>query len=95
MIEEVSGWKLVTRLEFGAEPLNQFDCTFQLKHEQLEGRRRFSIGGLLGFGELRWNDIQRETLDQDAEKAVQFWRSLRNVVKEIIKGAELNSTRQT
>src|SRR5665213_1843882 len=79
MVEEVSGWKLVTRLEFGGDPLNQFNCTFQLKHDQLEGRSRFSIGGLLGLGDLRWNDIHRETLDEDAQKAVQLWGALRRV----------------
>lgn len=95
MVEMVSDWTLVTRLEFGEEPLNQFYCTFQLKHNQLEGRVRFSIGGLLGFGELRWNDIHRETLDEDAQQAVQLWSSMRRILMEIIKEAESNSTRQT
>ena len=95
MAEGVAGWMLVTRLEFGAEPLNQFHCTFRLKHDQLEGFSRFSIGGFLGLGELRWDDIQRETLDQDAQKAVQLWRALRQVLKEIIHATETNAGLQT
>jgi hypothetical protein len=95
MVEAVSGWNLVTRLEFGAEPLNQFDCTFQLKHQQLEGRARFSTGRLLGFADLRWNDIGRDTLDEDAQKAVQLWGAMRHILTEIIKGAESNSASQT
>jgi hypothetical protein len=91
MVEEVSDWKLVTRLEFGGEPLNQFHCPFRLKHDQLEGHSRFSIGGLLGHGELRWDDIHRETLDADAQKAVQHWGALRHILTEIIKCTESNS----
>ncbi len=94
MSEVVAGWEMVTRLEFGREPLNQFDCTFELKHEQLEGRARFSMGGLLGFGDLRWNDIGRETLDEDAQKAVRLWVSMRHILTEIIKAAESNSESQ-
>ena len=92
MVEAVNGWNLVTRLEFGGQPLNQFDCTFQLKHDQLEGRLRFSTGGLLGLGDLRWSDIRRETLDEDAQKAVQLWGVMRQILTEIITGAESNST---
>lgn len=92
LAEALSGWNLVTRLEFGGEPLNQFNCTFQLQHDQLERRLRFSIGGLLGLGELRWNDIRRETLDEDAQKAVQLWGAMRHILTEIITGAESNST---
>ena len=88
MVEEVCGWKLVTRLEFGGEPLNQFNCAFQAKHDQLEGSARFSIGSLLGLGDLRWNDIRRETLDEDAQKAVQLWDALRHILTQIITGAE-------
>ena len=95
LVEAVRGWNLVTRLEFGREPLNQFDCTFQLKHDQLEGRLRFSIGGLLGLGDLRWNDIHRETLDEDAQKAVRLWGAIRQIITEIITGAESKSTPQT
>ena len=94
MVEAVSGWNLVTRLEFGGEPLNQFYCTFQMKHNQMEGHLRFSIGGLLGFGDIRWNDIRRETLDEDAQKAVQLWGAMRHILTEIIKQAESNSARQ-
>ncbi len=94
MVELAGGWKLVTRLEFGAEPLNQFDCTFQLKHEQLEGRMRFSVGRLLGVGDLRWNDVRRETLEEDAQKAGQLWSAMRHTIMEIINGAESNSTSQ-
>jgi hypothetical protein len=95
IVEAVSGWNLVTRLEFGGKPLNQFHCTFQLKHDQLEGHLRFSIGGLLGLGELRWNDIRRDTLDEDAQKAVQLWVAMRHILMEVITGAESNCTLQT
>ena len=95
LVEAVSGWNLVTRVEFGKEPLNQFNCTFQLKHDQLEEHMRFSLGGLLGLGDLRWNDIRQETLDEDAQKAVRLWGAMRQILTEIITGAESNSTRQT
>ena len=81
-------------LEFGGEPLNQFYCASQLKHNQMEGHLRFSIGGLLGFGDIRWNDIRRETLDEDAQKAVQLWGAMRYILTEIINQAESNSARQ-
>jgi hypothetical protein len=93
MDEKAGGWTLVTRLEFEREPMNQFDRTFQVKHEQMQGRVRFSLGGLLGLGDLRWNDIRRETLDEDAQKAFQLWGAS-TCVMEIIIGAESKSTRQ-
>ena len=56
---------------------------------------RFSLGDLLGLGNLRWNDIHLETLDEDAQKAVQLWGAMRQILTEIITGAESNPTRQT
>jgi hypothetical protein len=50
---------------------------------------------LLGLGDLRWNDIHRETLDEDAQMAVQLWSAMRRILTEIIKAAESNSTSQT
>jgi hypothetical protein len=94
MTEAVARWTLLTRLEFGGKPLNQFDCSFRLKHDQLEGRVRISLGGLLGFGDLRWNDIRRETLDDDAQKAVQSWGATRRILMEIIKHTDSTCTRE-
>ncbi|HEV2693148.1 MAG TPA: hypothetical protein VG347_09665 [Verrucomicrobiae bacterium] len=95
LVETVSGWDLMTRLEFGGEPLNQFHCTFRLGHRQMEGRLRFSIGSLLGLGDLRWNGIRRETLAEDAQMAVQLWGGMRHILMEITQNAESNPTRQT
>ena len=95
LAEVVSGWTLTTQLEFGGKPLNQFYCTFQLKHDLVEERWRFSAGRLLGLGDLRWNDIHRETLDEDAQMAVQLWSAMRHILKEIIKAADANATSQT
>jgi hypothetical protein len=95
MAEVVSGWNLTTQLEFGGKPLNQFYCTFQLKHDLAEERLRFSAGRLLGLGDLRWNDIHRETLDEDAQMAVQLWSAMRHILTEIVKAADSNSTSQT
>jgi hypothetical protein len=44
------------------------------------GSLRFSLGGLLGFGDLRWDDIVRETLSEDAHKAVGLWVAIRSTL---------------
>jgi hypothetical protein len=89
--EMVGGWNLMARLEFGSEPLNQFFCSFRLEHGQLEERFRFSAGRLLGLGDIRWNDIERESLVEDAQKAVQLWDAMRRILMEIIKAADSSS----
>ena len=77
IVESVGRWNSVAYLLFG-DHLNQFNCTFRLKHDQLEGSLRFSLGGLLGLGDLRWDDINRETLSDDAHKAVGLWLAMRS-----------------
>lgn len=83
IVESVGPWNSVACLEFG-DDLNQFNCTFRLKHDRLQNSLRFSLGGLLGLGDLRWNDIRRETLTEDAHKAVGLWVALRSIVYEIM-----------
>ena len=83
IVESVGRWNSVACLSFG-DDLNQFNCTFRLKHDQLEKSLRFSLGGLLGLGDLRWNDISRETLTEDAHKAVGLWLALRSVLFELM-----------
>jgi hypothetical protein len=46
---------------------------------------RFSLGGLLGFGDLRWDDISLETLSEDAHKAVGLWVAMRSTLFEFMK----------
>jgi len=81
--EVVDGWTVQTRLEFG-EALNQFNCAFRLRHVELDGAFSFTLGGLLGLGDLRWNDISRESLQEDAHKAVGLWVAMRAVIFEIV-----------
>jgi len=84
IVEPVGRWNSVAYLSFG-DDLNQFNCTFRMKHEQLQGSSlRFSLGGLLGLGDLRWNDISRETLSEDAHKAVGLWLAMRSFLFEIM-----------
>jgi hypothetical protein len=87
IVEPVGRWNSVAYLSFG-DNLNQFNCTFRLKHAQLEGSLRFSLGGLLGLGDLRWNDIRRETLPEDAHKAVGLWLAIRSILFEIMKESD-------
>jgi len=86
IVEHVGRWHSVARLSFG-DDLNQFDCTFRLKHPS-HGSLRFSLGGLLGLGDLRWNDITRETLSQDAHKAVGLWLAMRSTLFEMMNEAD-------
>jgi len=90
IVESVGRWNSVAYLSFG-DDLNQFNCTFRLKHAQLEGSLRFSLGGLLGLGDLRWNDITRETLPEDAHKAVGLWLAMRSILFEIMKESDSSS----
>jgi hypothetical protein len=87
IIEPVGSWNSVACLSFG-DDVNQFNCTFRLKHDQLPGSLRFSLGGLLGLGDLRWNDIRRETLAEDAHKAVGLWLAMRSILFEIMMGLD-------
>jgi hypothetical protein len=87
IVESVGRWNSVACLSFGDE-LNQFNCTFRLKHDQLQRSLRFSLGGLLGFGDLRWDDIIRETLSEDAHKAVGLWVAMRSFLFEIMKESD-------
>jgi hypothetical protein len=87
LAESMGRWHSVAYLSFGDE-LNQFNCTFRLKHEQLQGSLRFSLGRLLGFGELRWDDISRETLSEDAHKAVGLWVAMRSTLFEFMKESD-------
>ncbi len=87
IVESVGRWNSVAYLSFG-DDLNQFNCTFRLKHDQLQGSLRFSLGGLLGLGDLRWNDIGRETLPEDAHKAVGLWVAMRSILFEIMKESD-------
>jgi hypothetical protein len=84
IVESVGRWNSVAYLSFG-EDLNQFNCSFRLKHDQLQESLRISLGGLLGLGDLRWNDISRETLPEDAHKAVGLWVAMRSFLFEIMK----------
>jgi len=86
MVEPVGRWHSVAYLSFG-DDLNQFDCTFRLKHA-LHGSLRCSLGGLLGLGDLRWNDINRETLSEDAHKAVGLWVAMRSILSEIMQESD-------
>ena len=83
IVESMGRWNSVACLSFG-DDLNQFNCTFRLRHEQPPGSLRFSLGGLLGLGDLRWNDISRETLPDDAHKAVELWLAMRSFLSEIM-----------
>ncbi len=86
IVESVGSWHSVAYLSFG-DHLNQFNCTFRLKHP-VHGSMRFSLGGLLGVGDLRWNDISRETLSEDAHKAVGLWVAMRSTLFEIMRESD-------
>ena len=89
MAESLGSWNLVTGLEFGGLG-NQYHCNFSLKHDHLDKPLRIlSVGGLLGFSDLRWNDITHETLQDDAQKAVQLWVEARRFLTEFMKDPEL------
>ena len=82
-VELIGNWALATHLCFGGF-LNQFECSVQLKHERLEGNRIFSLGSMLGFSRLTWDDVSRVSLEEDAKKAVEHCRALRSIFTEII-----------
>ena len=82
-VNPIASWALVTRLCFGGFP-NQFECSIQLKHESLEGNWIFSLGSMLGFGGLAWDDVGRVSLEDDSKMAVEHCRALQSIFTEII-----------
>jgi hypothetical protein len=76
-------WNLNTKLDFGGG--YQFNCEFILRRDRFEKEFSFSSGSFYGYGDvLGWDDVSRETLDQDAKQAVQLCICIRRFLFDIV-----------
>ena len=83
---ELGSWDLTTRLDFG-EAYYRFNCSFSVRHQKTGESVWFTPGGLVGFGDiLGWDDVTRDTLEQDAAKALQLCLAIRSFITNIVRG---------
>lgn len=80
-IRRIGDWRIWTWFDFGGE--YQFRVSFRVEHDELveecPGRLGLSVGSLLGFGELGWDEVTPECVEEAADGAVKLCCAMREL----------------